>query len=104
MVVINWNVGEQVTCCTLCQLTTHMYSDLGYQSNGKDFYPGNCHLNHDSSNITRDSTTVLLVWILYHSAGNTEHGTVSYNYLIPSKQLYCDVNRCIVVIFYSLII
>ena len=29
MVVINWNVGVQVACCTMCQLEAYVYSDLG---------------------------------------------------------------------------
>ena len=37
MVVINWNVGVQVTHCTMCQYEAYVYSDLGCQNNAKDF-------------------------------------------------------------------
>ena len=60
MVVINWNVGMQVARCTMCQLEAYVYSDLGRHNNGKDLYLGNCHLNQQSSNRTRDNTKVLL--------------------------------------------
>ena len=36
MVVMNWNVGAQVTHCTMCELKVHMYSILGFQNNDKD--------------------------------------------------------------------
>ena len=37
MVVISWNGGMQVACCTMCELKGYMYSDLGCKNNGKDF-------------------------------------------------------------------
>ena len=37
MVIINWNVGAYVACCTMCQLEAHLYNDLGCHNNGKDF-------------------------------------------------------------------
>ena len=37
MVVLKWNVGVQVACCTMCQPEAYMYSDLSCHNNGKDF-------------------------------------------------------------------
>ena len=34
MVVINWNVGMQVTSCTVCKLEAYVYSDR-CQNNAK---------------------------------------------------------------------
>ena len=34
----------------------------------KIFYLANCHPNHGSSDKTRDSAEVVLMWILYHGA------------------------------------
>ena len=64
MVIINWNFGAQVPRCTMCQLEAYVNNDLGCHNNGKDLYLGNYHLNHQSSDQTRDSTEVLLMWIL----------------------------------------
>ena len=61
MVVIIWNVGEQVAHCTMFQLEAYVYSDLSCHNNGKDLYLRNCHLNQQSSDRTRDSAKVLLV-------------------------------------------
>ena len=45
MVIINWNVGAQVACCTMCQLEAYVYNDVSCHSNGKDLYLENYHLN-----------------------------------------------------------
>ena len=61
MVVIYWNVGVQVAHCTMCQPEAYIYSDFSCHNNSKHLYVGNCHLNQQSSDITRDSAKVLLV-------------------------------------------
>ena len=48
MVVIKWNVGMQVACCTMC-LEGCMYIDFGCQNHCKDFNLENCNLNHKNS-------------------------------------------------------